>query len=393
MLHRNTFTDTHSYLGFVCTIDTICAIRYLGNMATKHRIVFEHVEELIVSGAIGVGDTLPGEIDLSKNLGVSRNTVRHAMQELSSKYRIERTPGRGTVYLGELSDSVTTKSIGFINSSLMYTIYPEMVHAIEDGLYHGGYSMILANGNYDPEKEQESARRMLSHGVLGLIVEPMNSGLLAPDSGIVKVLNDAGVPVLTTNCVIPGLDASYITVDDERIGCQAVEYLVNRGHRRIAIVYKSDTQAGSLRFDGYRRGLSAAAIELDEELVRSYTQDEEDLIPGAWYTRQILDETDGEQRPTAFIYFNDQLALQAYPVFQEYSLSIPDDVSVIGIDNIPEAAHVSPGISTFNHPKYLMGKLAAEMMLARLGPHNDRLHHGVVMRANLVERESVRSLR
>ena len=359
-------------------------------MAKKHQEVLDYLEQLISNGTISDGDALPGELELSKTLSVSRNTVRHALNQLAQKYRIERTPGRGTIFHEKESADQANKAVGIINSSLMYTIYPELVHGIEDGLYRGGFSMLLANGNYDPEKERESARRMLAHDVAGLIVEPMNSALLTPENEFVRILKSANVPVITTNCTIAASQASYITMDDEWIGYRGVEYLVAKGHRRIAGLFKSDTQAGLLRLEGYLRGLDTAGIPYDENLVCTYTQEDEPVLPGDFFTRKILDST--IDRPTAFLYFNDQIALQSYNAFADYGLSIPDDVSIMGIDNIPESAHVRPGLTTFNHPKYLMGKLAAEMMLARLGPHNDRTNCGVVMKPEIVERGSIKTL-
>ncbi len=360
-------------------------------MATKHQKVSDYIERLILDGSVSPGEVLPGELELSRTLDVSRNTIRHAIAQLSKKYRIERTPGRGTVFLGDAEDTSSARAIGIINSSLMYTIYPELIHGVEDGLYRGGYTMILANGNYDPEKERESIRRMLNQGVAGLIVEPMASAAVTPDNRFITDLNKTGVPIITTNCMIEGLTASYITLDDEQIGRMAAEYLVTQGHSQIGCVYKRDNQAGILRLKGLRAGLEAAGLSLREEYTCGYSQEDEPLVPGAWGTRQIMEQS--TEQPTAIFYFNDQIAIQAYEALREDGLTIPEDISIIAVDNISEATHVSPGLTTFNHPKYLMGKIAAEMMLARLGPHNDSLVYGVTMKPELVVRGSVRSIR
>jgi GntR family transcriptional regulator of arabinose operon len=359
-------------------------------MATKHQEVLKYIERLIADGTISTGEILPGELELSRVLSVSRNTIRHALGALSQKYRIERTPGRGTIYYGEISDNNGTETIGVINSSLMYNIYPELIQGIEDGLYRGGYNLQLVNGNYDPVKEYEATKRMLAQGIEGLIVEPMNSANMTPDNEYFDLLNKAGVPVMTTNCIIPGLKASHISIDDMWIGRRAVEYLLENGHRRIGCIYKSDNQAGLLRFSGYRKALEDAGIGLNPDYIRDYIQEQEASTHGAVLTGEILDNS--KQPPTAIFYFNDQIALQAYNSLNESGLSIPDDLSVVAVDNIPEATYVSPGLTTFNHPKYLMGKLAAEMILARIGPHNDDINYGVVMTPELVVRGSVISI-
>lgn len=360
-------------------------------MATKHEEVRDYIERMILDGTIAPGDALPGEMELADTLGVSRNTVRHALMQLGERYRIERKPGRGTIFLGEPAGAAQTRAIGIINSSLMYNIYPELVHGIEDGLYRGGYSMILANGNYDTEKEIESVRRMLSQEVAGLIVEPVASAATVQDRQLLTELNAAGVPVITTNCIIDGLNASYVTLDDEWIGRRAASFLLERGHRRIGCVYKADNQAGVLRYKGFREELQRAGNTGLEDYTCGYSQEDEPRQPGAWCTAEILSHR--EDPPTAIFYFNDQIAIQAYDAAKKKGLSIPGDLSIISVDNIPEAAHVSPPLTTFNHPKYLMGKIVAEMMLARLGPHNDSLRYGVQMTTELVHRGSVVDLR
>lgn len=360
-------------------------------MATKHAEVRKYIERMILDGRISPGDSLPGELELSDTLGVSRNTVRHALTQLSKQYRIERKPGRGTIFLGDQQAVSRTKSIGIVNSSLMYNIYPELVHGLEDGLYHGGYSMILANGNYDIEKEIESVRRMLGQGVAGLIVEPIASGASVQNTRLLTELNAAGIPIITTNCIIDGLEASYVTLDDKWIGQRAAKYLRTQGHSRVGCVYKSDNQAGVHRYNGFREELEKSGITTLSQYTCGYTQEDEPRLPGAYCTIDILSRNNDP--PTAIFYFNDQIAIQAYEALQKNGLSVPEDLSIISVDNIPEAALVSPPLTTFNHPKYLMGKIVAEMMLARLGPHNDSLRYGVQMTTELISRESVASLR
>ncbi|HKK49738.1 MAG TPA: GntR family transcriptional regulator [Alkalispirochaeta sp.] len=355
-------------------------------MTPKHQIVRDHIEHLIDTGEIKAGDALPGEMELSRDLDVSRNTIRHALDQLSRTYHIERTRGRGTIFYGHQTPSTTAKSVGFINSSVTYTIYPGMIHGLEEGLFQGGFSMILANGNYDPVKEQESARRMLAQGVSGIIVEPMISAQLTAESDFVKLLNNAGVPILTTNCTVSGLHASYITMNDYWIGTQAAEYLLRHNHQRIGCIYKADPGAGHLRAAGFRDRLRTAGIEPEESLFISYTQEDEPLVPGVHFTRNLLESSDP---PTAIFYFNDQIAVQAYELFRDEEIRVPQDLSIIAVDNIAEAGHVRPGLTTFHHPKELMGKLAADVMLNQLSAPSQASAYGISLEPPLIERGSV----
>ncbi len=356
-------------------------------MATKHEHVREYIRRKIADGDIREGDTLPGELELSQQLAVSRNTIRHALGALEQEFRLERTPGRGTVYLGPRTRTSGVQTIGVVNSTLMVGIYPEMIHGIEDGLYRGGYTMILTNGNHDHQKERESIDRMMNQGISGLVIEPTGNGRLTAEDPFVATLNKLDLPIITTGCQIPGLNASYVTMDDRAVGRHATTYLIERGHRRIGMVYMDDTQAGSLRFEGYREALRDAGIPENADHIASFASTDPDPTAAVSGTRSILDTPGGP--PTAIFYFNDQIALESYPAFAEAGLSVPGDISVVGVDNIPKAADARPGLTTFNHPKYLMGKIVAEIMLARFERHTTPGDHGLVFQPDLVERESV----
>lgn len=353
---------------------------------TKYEKVRAHIMELIDSGSVKVGDNLPGEMELAEKLGVSRNTVRHAFVELVQRGIVQRTRRKGTVYIGDRTSDSVAKTVGIVSSWLVHNIYPEIIHGLEDGLYHGGCTMVLANGNHDHVKERESINRMLEQGIAGLIIEPYLSATLGPEDDFFKLLDQLDIPVLTTNCVIPGLRASAVTVDDRSIGRKATEYLLGLGHRRIACIYKSDNQAGLLRHEGYRTALDRAGVAYEPALVADYSETFEGRQPGAELTERIFDRV--TPRPTAFFYFNDEMAVQGYDFFASRDLRIPDDVSVVGVDNLRESSLVSPPLTTFNHPKYVMGKVAAELMLARINTHVYHSEYTVNMDLDIIERGS-----
>ncbi len=361
-----------------------------GSHLTKYEIVRAHILQLIENGSVQVGDNLPGEMELAESLGVSRNTVRHAFSELVQRGIVERTRRKGTVYVGTESEDPPPKTIGIVSSWLTYNIYPELIHGLEDGLYRGGYTMILANGNSDRHKERESINRMLDQGIAGLIIEPSLSAKLDDADELVQTLNTLDIPILLTNNLIDGLRASAIIIDDYKIGVDAAEYLLEMGHRQIACIFKSDTRSGVLRHDGYRRVLEQSGISYNPELVRSYDDNTEARRPGALLTEQIFESV--REKPTAFFYFNDEIALQGYDYFSSRGVSIPDDISVVGVDNIRESSLVSPPITTFNHPKYVMGKIAAELMLSRIGTYTYHSEYIVTMQLEMVERGSVADL-
>jgi LacI family transcriptional regulator len=152
---------------------------------------------------------------------------------------------------------------------------------------------------------------------------------------------------------------------------EAMDYLIKLGHRRIGFISgRFDLQSANSRLRGYQDSLSRAGIPIDPELITNgdFTAD-----AGVKCARQLLSLPD---RPTAIFAANDQSALGVYQAANEAGLSIPEDLSVVGFDNIPEAAQSEPGLTTIHQPMQEMGKLAVQMLL--------KLIEGKPLEANIV---------
>ncbi len=356
-----------------------------------HVQVYEYLLRLFDGGSIHPGDTLPGELELAQRLKVSRNTVRHALADLEGEGRIQRRKRRGTIYLGRTHDRARDDSprsaVGVINNAFFNSIYPELNEGIDDRLHREGLSMLLSNGTYDFRREIESIDRMLAQGVPGLIVEPYPSSPTYRSTDLSSRLRSLPVPLVTTNCVLPELDASSVTVDDEWVGYRATQYLIQAGHTHIACVFEEASQPGVLRLQGYRRALDEAGLPHRAELVVGTMHSRTEKHPAAGPTEELLSRT--ERMPTAIFFFNDEFALQGLKVMQERGIEVPRHVSVIGVDNIPEAGRTVPGLTTFDHPKYLMGTIAAELLIDRMGRARGLPGQEIRLRPGLIARASV----
>ena len=144
----------------------------------------------------------------------------------------------------------------------------------------------------------------------------------------------------------------------------AMEYLLGLGHRRIGFIGgRPDILSGRRRFEGYRDALAAAGIPFDPDLVQEgdYTRER-----GQQAARLLLDRPG---RPTAIFAANDQSAMGMMDAAHELGLRIPDDVSVVGFDNVPEAAQVTPRLTTVDQSIQEMGRLATRMLIGIL--HSD----------------------
>ena len=139
---------------------------------------------------------------------------------------------------------------------------------------------------------------------------------------------------------------------------EAMNYLINLGHQRIGFISgRFDLQSANSRLRGYKDGLSQAGIPIDPELI---TQGDFTADTGLKCARQLLDLP---KPPTAIFASNDEMALGVYQAAHDAGIAIPADLSIIGFDNIPEAAQCEPGLTTVHQPIQEMGRIAVRMLL------------------------------
>lgn len=341
------------------------------------------------------GNKLPTEFELMDELSVSRTTIRQAISELENSGIVERRHGSGTYFQGIVPEKKKTSGglIGLINFYFTDYIYPEIIRGIEDTISEAGFSLALANSRETIEKEISAVERLLEQGVQGLILEPSRNLQIRNDHPLLKLLDSIDIPVVTTHWGISDRKLSTVTIDDVPAGYEATKYLLDRGHTKIAIVYKEDVQAGYDRFLGYKEAFEEAGVQIVPEFVCTYDDRDEgiDVRQGYLLTQKLL--ADAESNPTAVFYFNDNIAIQGYNAIQETGLKIGKDISVIGFDNFRNTDMLFPPLTTFEHPKYDLGKWAAKILLDEMDGTRSKMPIKLVFEPNLVERESVLDLR
>lgn len=346
------------------------------------------------------GQRLPTEQELVSEFSVSRTTIRQALAVLEREHLIRRVHGSGSYYIempvdqGAEGSGTARKQpprlIGLLNFFQLEYIYPEIIGGIEDVLAAEGYSLVIASSNQNDLRQTGSIRRLLDQNIAGLILEPNRILQIEDDHPVFEMVESAGIPVVTTHWGGSNKKISTVTIDDEQAGYIAGRYLADRGHRSIGMLYKEDVQAGHDRFCGFQRALKQAGIDITDERIKTFDNDDELREPRQGYikTMELLQQPD----LSAIFYFNDQYALQGYAAIRERGLKIPDDISVIGFDNFNTTEMVDPPLTTFEHPKYELGKWAARILLDEISAGKKRLPMKMIFEPVLVERESVRTI-
>jgi DNA-binding LacI/PurR family transcriptional regulator len=282
--------------------------------------------------------------------------------------------------------------LGLVIPSVANPFWGSFVQSVEEAALERGYQVLLGNGGRDPKREQRYAESLWSHGVRGVI---FGSSPLSLDH--IMRLVDRGLNVVVFDRRLRDDDASAqsridgISVDNAAGGYVATRHLLDLGHRRIGFISGPlRTSSRIERFDGYRNALIDAGIRYDAELFwegtgYSGSGDVEGAEIGRDGARALLSMT---QRPTGIVTINDMYALGAYAGAGDAGLRVPDDVSIIGFDDISMAAIANPPLTTIRQPLQSMMKTAVNTLIDRLEGKGEDRAQIVTVPSELVIRKS-----
>ena len=271
-----------------------------------------------------------------------------------------------------------SNTIGLVIPDLTNPLFPPIVRGIEDVLGPAGFSAWIVNTDNDPEREKAQIESLRSRQVEGLIVATARL-----DHPLLQKLNDQGVKMVLVNRRVEGAEIASVTADDPTGVALAVQHLADLGHRRIAhLAGPESTSTGLVRSRAFRHAVRDHGLDHDPALVVGcdYWTEEE----GARALRTLLDRgTDF----TAVVAGNDLIALGCYDVFAERDISCPDDMSVVGFNDMPFLDKLRPPLTTVRVPHYDIGVEAARMLLETI-EEPDRHPRSVLLPLSLVVRQS-----
>lgn len=354
------------------------------------------LQSQIKRGKYKLGDKIPSENELAEKYGISRPTVRQALNELVQEEWLYKERGRGT-FCGFIPSKTSKgiKSIAVFIPSMLSYIFPHILRGIDNVAHQKGYNMILVHSDCKLEKEKEQLRSLMNKDVKGFIIGRVHSDLTDdPYLAHFFELKKRGIPFVLMDSFIERLECFYVKLDDVLGGYLAVEYLIKLGHKRIGCIYPNACQQGIDRHRGYREALGKYNLEYDEELAKIYEYGAG--APKIGNSIQLLvDELLAlkEKRPTAIFFYNDEIAYYGYNATRERGLRIPDDISIVGFDNCEIAIPSSLRLTTVEHPKYELGKRAAEILFQQVKNKGSINIQQVILKPTLIIGSSCRDVR
>ncbi len=276
--------------------------------------------------------------------------VRRAVQDLN--YR----PNRVARSLRLRHNGVWALVISDIRTG---PFFADVVRGVEDGAYEAGYPMFLCNADEDPAKEEAYLQLAIAENVAGVILTP--SG---PRTDLTPLI-DAGISVVLADRKLPGQVADTVVADNVTGAGDAVAHLIANGYRRVAcITGPTATTTATERLQGYLGALAVSGVARDETLVRMADFREEG---GARAMAELLGL---QARPDAVLVTNNRMTAGALRAIDEAKLRIPQDIAVIGFDEISWAPLLRTALSTVSQPAYDLGHESARLLLSRLSGYS-----------------------
>ncbi|WP_432734556.1 LacI family DNA-binding transcriptional regulator [Maridesulfovibrio sp. FT414] len=297
----------------------------------------------------------------------TRKKVLRAMEMCNYKYN---ALARGFV-------TKRSNTIGLIIPNINNPVFAESTMGVQEYADEKNIKVILGNTSYKYSQEESLIKALRESQVDGLIITTTN-----PKGEIIRTLVNEGVPFVLLFSTVKGGPISAVGVDNYRGGYVATEHLVSLGHRRIGMIAGSFavTDRGYHRWHGYRRCLKDNGIPYDGDLL---VQTEYSLAGGRDSIRKLLELP---SPPTAVFCSNDYIALGAIKGAREAGLSLPEDLSIVGFDDMPTASYMVPALTTVRQPAYDMGRRACELLLQIMESPSRPVQH--MMETKLVVRES-----
>ncbi len=326
--------------------------------------------------------------DVAKYAGVSTTTVSHVINK--TRFVAEDTCNAVWAAIKALHYSPSavarslkvnhTRSIGLLATSSEAPYFAEIIEAIENRCFSRGYTLILGNAHNDLQKQ---------HAYLSMMAQKRVDGLLVmcseyPDDLLNMLEENRNIPMVVMDWGASQGDFTDTVLDNAfEGGYLAGCYLIERGHRDIgAIPGQMERNTGGGRHAGFIKALNEAHISIHKEWIV-----QGDFEPESGY-QAMLHILAQKHRPTAVFCGGDIMAMGAICAADEMGLRVPQDISIIGYDNVRNARYFTPALTTVHQPKQQLGETAFDMLLDRI--INKREHAQVIeVHPTLIERRSV----
>jgi DNA-binding LacI/PurR family transcriptional regulator len=339
--------------------------------------------EQIEQGIFRPDDKIPTEEEITKQTGLARATIRQAIQNLVNAGYLIRKRRLGTFVLKPAADPDRKNIIAVLVHDIRSGYASEFLRGAGDEAAKNGYSVILCNTDDLHVRADFHANQIINYGIAGLVYMP-TAASVEKNISIVERFQRKNIPVILADREISGYDLDIVTTDNFDGAYALSTFLINKGHRRIAITLSTQFSSENARLAGYHKALADHNIEVDPSIIFTF---KERLIEAQCeqYAQIILGQRDNY---TAIFAGNDHIAYIIYRISRELNISIPDQLSLVGYDDLPVSSAHMTALTTIHQPIYEMGQETIKLLVKRIAGENGKSLR-IELKSHLVDRGSV----
>ena len=347
--------------------------------------IVDDIKSKIASRKFKAVDKLGSHAELSSSYGVSLITVKKALATLVNEGIVFSRVGKGTYVAQHTVDAHQNghPTIGLVIRDIRSPFFSRVMHSVENAAYELGYHVLISNSSGRAEKEEAQIARFREFGVNGMIIASMSHKYHATPT--IRKLLQHGFPFVMVSYIADD-DVPFVGSDHEQGGYLATEYLVKQGYQRIGYINgEPGNMVGELRRQGYERALKTYGRRVDKSLqfhlrMRGEKHDYQSGYEIGKKFRAL------SVKPDAVFVYNDLSALGFEHALLDHGLRIPDDVAIVGFDDIERGEYAPVSLSTVRQPTTLIGKEAVGLLLKLMQGKKTGIRR--ILSTTLVIRES-----
>jgi DNA-binding LacI/PurR family transcriptional regulator len=347
------------------------------------------IKEKIEKGELQRGQQIASQNDLVKEYGVSLITVKKALSDLVADGTLFTRQGKGT-FVAETSlrkvDLSGNKTIGVVLRDLKHPFFSLIIHSIEERTSELGYNFLLSSSSNSLEKEEAQINKFRELNVDGIIIASLSLEYRATD--FIQKLHDDNFPYIIVS-YIHDPDYWYVGADHEYGGYIATEHLIKLGYKNIGYLHAGrGNLLSEVRKNGYYRALNEYNVEYDSHLVYYLSEEKFDqytdrYMQGYEFGKKFLNF---DKKPDAMFVYSDLVALGFNQAVTENGMKIPDDIAVVGYDDIQVSSFASIPLTTIHQPADKIGGLAVDILQKRIEQKD--IGNRTILKPTLIIRDS-----
>ncbi|MBM4169006.1 MAG: substrate-binding domain-containing protein [Ignavibacteria bacterium] len=347
--------------------------------------VAEDIRSQIEERRLRVGDQIGSHASLSEHYGVSIITIKKALENLVHEGLLFTRVGKGSYVAREHNDGRYSRAItiGLVLRNLQSPFFSLIAQGVEEAAFEAGMNVMLSNSRGRIDREEGQIRHFKKCGVSGMIIASMTHKYHA--TPLIRRLKNERFPFVMVSYVADD-DIPFVGTDHELGGYLAAKHLIGLGYKRIGYIDgERGNLVGALRRKGYEKAFREHRKTIDRSLVFAlgHKGEQYDYESGFEIGRSICAK---REKPDALFVYNDLSALGCMDALLRHGLRVPDDIAIVGFDDIERGEYATVPLTTIQQPRTEIGKKAVAVLEQMIDGKKTALR--TVLRPKLIVRES-----